>query len=350
MNRGGLKSALLIGCLVFSLLLIAVLYILSDKLNHKKNGFIRIIPPDRIMPMKTRDIKYADYYIAGITSHHIYLGNIQAPGHLLVTDYTLRDTQHLQLYSSDTSKFAWNAVKVLIDSPDIYMTEGITPSILKGSMPSFNISRCRIDSIRFSISVPISEESFVFRTYSPRLKQQILIKKTFDSPHFKIILFELEKQSDGIFSTDGMLLYEHNQAYLIYVYFYRNLFVCLDTNLNQVYKGKTIDTISIAKIKIENIKSENEQTFSSPPLLVNKKSCVNGKWFFVNSKLKANNENKELFNHSSVIDIYSTKNGQYNFSFYLPDYNGKKLNDFRVYDNTLIALFDQYIRIFKLNF
>jgi hypothetical protein len=68
---------------------------------------------------------------------------------------------------------------------------------------------------------------------------------------------------------------------------------------------------------------------AEPPPIVNKKSTVSEKYLFINSGLKANNEEKELFSEYSVIDVYSVEDGKYQFSFYLPKHRGIKTNKFQ---------------------
>src|SRR5690606_29648613 len=99
----------------------------------------------------------------------------------------------------------------------------------------------------------------------------------------------LEKQIDGSFCVDGDLLYNPNTNSLVYVYRYRNQFMHLDTTLNTLFKGYTIDTISKVKIKVSEAKTANGIKFilSSPPLIVNKKSYASGNYLFIHSNIKS---------------------------------------------------------------
>jgi len=135
----------------------------------------------------------------------------------------------------------------------------------------------------------------------------------------------------------------------LYIYFYRNQFICLDTNLNIIYTGRTIDTNSVAKIKLAEIKSENKKTFFTPPKVINKFNCVAGESIFINSTLNANNEDNSFFRTHSAIDVYSLKTGRYCYSFYLPEIEGKKIQSFRVIDKTLIAIQGRYLVTYTLD-
>src|SRR5205814_1160866 len=113
---------------------------------------------------------------------------------------------------------------------------------------------------------------------------------------------------------------------------------------------KTIDTTSHARIKVSQIESKNMDTLSAPPVTVNKGGCVSGDYIFINSGLLSNNEEKKGFDRCSVIDVYNLKNGEYRFSFYLPDYDKKKISDFRVFNKTLVAIYDHFLYSYQLNF
>lgn len=334
--------------LSFSIISIIILYLFSDKLNHGYNSFIRLFPPHPVLLSKTLDIQYNSYYIAGTDADHIYLGNSTAPLLLLITNKSLTDTQHAQLTINSLEKLKLISIKVTVDSPDFYITDGIMPGIFKGTVADRYARRYMYDSAYFTEAVPVSPSSFALRIVS-QSREYVLAKETKYQPHFKPVSGLLEKQVDGLFCTDGMLHYNKDLAMLVYVYHYRNQFICMDSSLNLLYRGKTIDTISHAKIKVAEIKSENAITLAAPPLMVNSGSCVSGNWLFVHSKLLAKNENKKIFDSSSVIDVYNLTDGSYKFSLYLLDHEGKKMKEFQVSGNKLIALYDHYILTYNLN-
>ncbi len=345
------KLLLLSAFLLSGIFIILILYGLSYKINHRENGFIRLFPPHKIAFTQSLILKYSGYYIAGATQNHIYLGNHIASSQLITTNYSFTDTQHVQLLlPDDTSKFAWKALRVVVDSPHLYMMEGITPTILHSIYPFTKTSRNKLSNIRFDQPIPISPSSFAFRTYDTTLKQDILVKENTSPLKVTMRTNILEKQIDGRFCTDGTLLYDKDASRLIYIYYYRNQFICLDTNLNIIYRAKTIDTTNRAQLKVVNVKSTHSLTLSAPPLVVNRKSCLSSDWLFVNSVLLANNEIKDSFDQHSVIDVYSIKNGQYQFSFYLPNVENKRLKSFGVFKKNLIALYDHYGYIYHIKF
>lgn len=336
-------------CTIASLFTILVLYFISDKVNHHANGFIRLFPPHAVIPEKILDIKYNSFYFAGATNNRIYLGNAMAPAYVLLTDYTLSDTSHLQLELSDKDRPLKRPPLLAIDSPHIYMTEGFSSMIRYGTLPNLTV-RPLPDTAFFFSAAPLSASSFVLRAYDSARQQSILTKYNRQTATLQPAPDALEKQVDGFFCTDGALHFEPHSGRLIYVYYYRNSFVSLDTNMNIRYKGHTIDTTSRVRIKVAHVAATGQITIASPPAMVNRLSCVDSNWIYVNSKLLANNEDKALFDKCSVVDVYNIRTGKYHCSFYLPDRDQEKVRSFRVFNGMLFALYDRYLYTYQLNF
>jgi hypothetical protein len=328
---------------------IIMLYFISDKVNHRPNGFIRLFPPHLSTPRDILDIKFDSYYFAGATNKSIYLGNSTSPTTILRVNYLLSDTEHINLYLPKI-KISQSATEVYVDSPFVFMQNGVFPVILQGVLSSPILRPLEFEKSFFTMTSRISNASFVIRTYDEKKKQNILAKETLDPPRIRYAADILEKQVDGIFCTDGSLLYDKNSRKLVYIYFYRNQFITMDTNLNVIYHGRTIDTNSRAKIKIDKIASDDKVTFSSPPLVVNGHSSIDSNWIYINSELRANNETVDAFDQFSVIDVYYLNSGIYKFSFYVPRFNDKKMNSFKIYGHTLFALYGEHLLSYRLNF
>ncbi len=335
-------------CLVFSISAVVALDLLSFKINRRKNGFIRLFPSHLALPLKIQDIKYNSYYLAGYAEGKIYLGNSSAPYMLLAADSALKDIQQVKLHISGSPPVFPGYNMLAVDSLSVYLMEGEISTIITGSLWGLNLSHI-YKSPPFSFGIPLSPSTFVVRSYYNASGQNVLEKVSVPSDSIKAI-YPLKKQGDGIFSTDGLLRYEPVSKSIVYIYFYRNEIVRLDSNLNVVYESHTIDTISHAYINPTYIASTKSLTLAHPPLLVNKDCSVNKDWIFVRSGLRANNEDQESFDQWSVIDVYSFKDGSYHFSFYLPDLNHIKTKNFAVYGKTLIAMYDHYLYAYRMNF
>ena len=328
---------------------VTVLFISSKKSDSISNDFNRHFALEPLGNLNILDLRYNSYYIAGITSNHIYLGNVTASMHLLEADLLTMDTTHLRLNIKDFEKHKIRSLKLKVDPPYFYFMDGVMPGIFRGNLTDGQAKRYMYDSVFFTDSAPISPASFALRMVSSGSNQYSLAKITAESPKFRVFPNVLEKQVDGLFCTDGMMHYNKQLAWLVYLYYYRNQFICMDSSLNLLYRGNTIDTVSQAQIKVAEIKSDKSITMAAPPFIVNKHSAVYADWLFIHSNLLAQNEDKKVFDQSSVIDVYHLKTGEYQFSFYLPDYKGKKIKSFQVTDGKLVALSDHYLLIYPFH-
>jgi len=335
-------------CTLFGVLVVVALYTISNRINHRANGFVRLLPPHVADPVKIFDTQSASFYISGVTGNKVYLSHYRYPDFLMEVDVTTGDTMVHRLNIILGNKKLALSAKVFVDSPFIHIMDGTTGGIFKGGLGD-GILRYDSAFTNFTASQPVSASSFVLRTVNLQLHRNVLLRQAGDSlaPHNDI----LQKQVDGIFCTDGTLSYDAAMGKLVYVYNYRNQLIYMDTALQVLYRGRTIDTISQVKLKVDTIRSENKVTISSPPLTVNKQTCISNGLLFIHSALKANNEDTRSFDRASVIDVYNlNSNGKYLCSFYLPDYMGKKIRDFRVVNDHLVAQYDHWLYIYKLRF
>ncbi|MFL5788878.1 MAG: hypothetical protein ACJ748_12545, partial [Flavisolibacter sp.] len=193
-----------------------------------------------------------------------------------------------------------------------------------------------------SLGLPLSEHSFVLRTVNSKIHQFQLGKMTIDSVKYLTAPHFLEKQVDGLFCMEGSINYSRELSRLVYTYQFRNQFICSDTNLTVLYRGKTIDTIHTAQIQVKQI-HPGVYTLSAPPLIVNKRARVSGKYLFIQSALRADNEDESILKRASDIDVYDLTSGAYQCSFYLFNQGAGPLLDFYISRQTLIALHDHYL-------
>ncbi|NQX54426.1 hypothetical protein HQN86_12445 [Pedobacter panaciterrae] len=333
-------------CLIFSVVSVGALYFLSTNARENKNNFIRLLPSHKIVPDNVMALSEGRWYIAGLNYDSIYLANLYTPEKLLKVNVAVNDSSAYNLEFPEGSKLTKGYFSLVSDG-SIYTLDGDQPLILYSSI-QYPFLKPLVKPPYFTQAAYIARNSLVLRIVQNA--ENKLVKYQLDSAGFRVSPNLLHKQVDGIFSTDGNLIVEPKSARIFYVYYYRNQFICADTNLNLLYQGKTIDTNSTAKVKIVDIKSQNQTTLAAPPIEVNKRIAVNEGYLFIQSGLIADNEVVESLKEVSIIDVYTIKDGKYHFSFYLPDFNKKKLTDFKVYGQSLYALYDHYLYKYKLNF
>ncbi|WP_067151533.1 hypothetical protein [Pseudotamlana agarivorans] len=342
----------LITCASLSITMVVCLYAVSNKLTHKQNSFHRYFPPHPILLDTVIHIKYNSYYFSGYDAlnNNIYLGNITAPLHLLKVNLLSKDTTQISIKMNSTSlKKYYAKSRILVIPPDFYLLDGITPKLLKGNISSWKASEFMYDNAYFNEAIPIGPKSMAIRSIDAKKQELVLGKLSNKPPYVTLAPNLLKKQWDGIFCTDGALLYNTKRSELIYIYYYRNQYLIMDTTMQLVDKRKTIDTNSIAKIKSKAIDAYNSKTMTAPPFLVNKNSYTYNDYLLVHSNLMAKNESPERFKNSTVIDVYNLKTNTYDFSFYINGYKGFKLKRFMITDNHLLAIHHNYLIIYELN-
>ncbi|MBE7172852.1 MAG: hypothetical protein INR73_19910 [Williamsia sp.] len=289
--------------------------------------------------------------VCGSTQSH-YFFTVDTPGKILITDLSFKQFRHINCGLEQTRKLS-SLLLTFVDSPYVYFLAGNIPAIIKFHLESRRISFHKNKDQNFYLGVPISSTSFILKGYdSSTLTDQIFKRYTTTNDSVQYETGITPKQHDGGISDDGHLTYDKKSKLLIYMNYYFNRFICLDTNLQVLYKSKTIDTFNTSQIRAtETTLPSGLKSFTpnSPPRLVNFQCCIYSDKIFINSLIAADNEDEESFRHNSVIDVYSLRNGSYLSSFYIPSLNSKRFNRFQVFGHTLFAIYSNVVATYKLN-
>ena len=343
MSRRGIIA--IVGIVVFSFLVVIILYGLSDRPIIYSQNFTRVFRQDVIQKRNIMDMKGDSYYIAGATASRIFFGNEKDSLDLLVTNTLLSSPQHVQVSIANEEILKLEDSRIEIDSPFFYIKAGGLPGIFRGTIDHWRATRILDGITLFDHAVALTKNSFAFQATGAAegstTSQNILCKMSEDVEEFKLNPDILEGQVDDYFSTLGVLRYSKKLNYLVYTYLFRNQYLVIDTNLNLRYKASTIDPVSQARIKPIEV-SKGRYTLASTSAIVNRSSQIYENLLFVNSNLMGTNETKESFDNVSVIDVYDIQKNMYQFSFYLPDHNATRMSSFKVMDDRILALHGHY--------
>lgn len=325
--------------------IVAFLQFYTKLKEGKPNGFNRRMVV-ALSHAKRLSLGSSSFYLISLDTNKILLGNAARSGQVLAIPYSLSQVDTLTLNLPDSVRFAWGAAKIKTEGETTLLYEGITPKIFAFDKSTRHPKLMTSPSLGFDLLTP-TDSGFGFRTMDTVAHKYIIGATTADgsTKYYKNIL---QGQQDGIFSTDGVLLFDNGCKRLIYVYYYRNGLLAFNQAMDTVLHGHTIDTISWARLSLHKIKSEKKITFSSPPLRVNKHACVWKGFLFVYSGLRADNEKGKLAFTSSVIDVYATEDLQYRGSFYVPNYDGQGIRDFAVCRDRLVALRGDDLFVFSI--
>lgn len=318
-----------------------------------KNEFNRKIINIQVIEENVTKLKSNRFSFAGILATNIVLQDHQNPTWIYMVDKNL---QHQK--------------PVLLHAPQIFVDKlkaniGVFETYKYVSNNSGNLVVLTQDTTRlytfngsFDETQSITANSFLVRLFKIiDNKRRIAIAKIKADKGIQIKKeLILPKQGDGFFSNDGWLHYDRENSRLYYMFFYKGEYLCLDTNLNVLYNGKTIDTVSTAKINLTEHKTVSDKgkeqirtTQRTPPKLVNHYLTTYKDNIYFHSLLAANNEGYSVFRQMAVIDVYSSENGRYKYSFYLPKYKDFKLRSFEVRDNIIFAIFDKYLIQYRIS-
>jgi hypothetical protein len=200
----------------------------------------------------------------------------------------------------------------------------------------------------FTAFAPISGNRSVIRAISSKTKESVLGSLSLnDSIAVHLNHYLLSKQIDGLFDTDGTLLYNNQYHKILYTYYYRNQYVITDTLMKTKALGKTIDTTTRAAIKVKYVQSLQGSKITVPVVTVNKRTATYGNYLYVHAGLLGKYEPREVWDSTSIIDVYDFTTNTYAFSFYIDDKAKKKIKDFRVENDIIYTLNGNYLLSYR---
>lgn len=334
--------------ILFSIGIVALLFMLSEDIIHHQNNFVRRFPGNAVK-VNDIDLKFSSYYFAGASKDKIYLGSHTAPLLVTMLDTALQKKKEFKIHPNRTD-FLFQSVQIRVSPPNFYLIDGYVPVIFKGNISNWKGYVIWNGSTTFSHYQLMDSLTFAFRSNSNVNGESVLGSLHFGSkPKTRFNTNLLQKQIDGIFDVDGTLHYDKDIQKLVYIYLYRNEFIVADKTLNLNYRGKTIDTISKAQIKVTTVASQQEMKFSAPPVIVNKTSAVCKNLLFVNSALLGKYEPAEMWKDASVVDIYDLNTNSYQGSFYIYHIKNDKLKNFFILNDNFYGFIGPYLVHYKLS-
>lgn len=340
----------ILGIIALTIIISFSLVYWGNKYKDEKYGFERHLLSNILNPLHELKIKEQLYRICGSTSSNLFFTG-KDPREFIITDYSLHQYDTLKLITPLVYDML-SIDNVIVDSPNIYFYSDNYKSIISCRFFDSVLKITTLKTPIFTRSVQISQESAVLRAFDTSFKFQAFKKINRNSGEVIRQVQIIKDQHDIGFSTDGLLKYDSSTNRILYVQYYQNRFYCLDTNLNILYVGKTIDTTNINTINTRTFikkKGGGNVMPSTPVRTVNINSLTANGHLLILSSIKADNEEIKAFEKNTVIDIYENKDGAYKGSFYIPNKEGKKAQQIAFFNGTLVVLYQNYICTYKLN-
>ncbi|KQR91420.1 hypothetical protein ASG01_13680 [Chryseobacterium sp. Leaf180] len=323
----------------FSCMAMVLLYNRSEHLMRKDNNFTRRFLQHPVTEAGRFQLDYNSYYFGGINGSTIYLGNHTAPFTVstLSTDFTGFSTSSVNL---DQSGFTFKGARIFVKDSKTYLFDGTVPVLYQSATTDLNLKTLSYRQVYFSQLKVLDSSAFAIVTYLGKEKIQALGILYPNHPNpVEIHPSTLEKFKDGIFDTDGNLLVDSGTGEIVYVYKYRNQFRVFNKNLTSRKDFHTIDNIDKPQIDILE-RSDGQKKMKTPPLTVNRSSFVHRGLLFIESARIGRLEDRQQWNRSLVIDIYSTQEQKYIGSLYLPKAKNTKKTEFFITDDSLYLLIE----------
>jgi hypothetical protein len=324
----GLRHTMIISAVggTVAVLILVGLFLLSEETIHKENPFIRRIPQATAAKTKEIQLPNNSVYIAGATKQSVYVTDRLAPLQVFIYDTNLTTNKHHTIVL-DRDNFKFRELLLTVVYPDFYLYDGSVPVIYKGSVHDWKAKVISVGEYAFNDITFVGSNQRIILGQERNAQQNILaVVKDKDSLEVSVHKTILQKQIDGFFDTGGTMQYSHEWNRFIYTYRYRNQFIVTNPDLNVLFQGNTIDTITKAQIKIVKIKS-GDTKMAAPPLVVNKMTTVVNNLLMVNSMLKGRYESPEVWTHASVMDVYDIITNTYLLSFYVYDEDGFRMKN-----------------------
>ncbi|MYY43979.1 DoxX family protein [Elizabethkingia anophelis] len=331
-------SFLSAGTVVGSCLLVIGMFISSEHIIKKENNFTRRFLKH---PLEDEDAKidlgFNSYYFAGYDEGHIYLGNVTAPLILTTVDTALTTKSRMKI-RLDNKDHPFRSIQMQVKSPYYYLYDGDVPVIYRGNLRDSFARTISYNDAYFTQLAIIDSNKFAIRTLNSKNQNYTLGSLDIsDSQKVRLYPSLIEKQTDGVFDSDGKLVIDQRNKQLSYAYYYRNQFIVMDSNINLVHRLHTIDTITQAQVRAVAL-SDGRHKMGAPPLQVNKNMVIAHNILFNQSNLRGKFEDKDAWKQAAIIDCYNTDKQNYIGSFYISNRGENKIAHFLITDRYLYIL------------
>lgn len=328
--------------------MVIFLFLTSEHIIKKENNFTRRFPHHVIREDLSYDLKVNSYYFAGAVDDTVYLGNTTSPFLLTKIDEELNATT--TTYINPNKKLKYSAPKISISGQSFYLSDGYVPVIFKGFIddPKGNAHQITSDTPFFDQIKIIDSTKMVFRSQSSINNDNILGLIKFRSPADIILKDDaLEKLKDGIFDTDGQIMYDDSEKNIYYFYYYKNEIVKFDTEFNRIGRQKTIAQNTSQTPEIHTLK-DGTKKIGVPSLPSNQNMIAYKGLVLTQSNLMGKFEEASQWRKNNIIDVYDLKKNEYWGSFYLPNPNKEKLHQMLIHKNHLYVLIGKKIVKYRI--
>lgn len=338
----------LLGLLVLGIVLVVMMFLLSEKEIQRNNAFQRKYIPHGLEELGSYQLESNSFYIAGIDDSMIYLGNYNAPLYLKAISKDLNCSNEFKVEIDDYD-LPYKRVRIEVKPGYFFVGDGTVPVLFRGSTESWKAKKFSQDDAYFYDFVSQDSNQLIFTTTSSLSGFTVLgqMKKNKTTVEVELNHDIIKAQTDGSFDTDGQLIYDLKTGTIAYIYYYRNQYELANRELRSIKTGKSIDTISLAQIDVAYY--EKEKAYKrGKALKVHRTAVISGYELFINTDRLGKYESEDVLWSASIIDRYNIAQNEYTHSFYFYHQPDRQLREFRVIHDTIIGLVDDQLWIQRI--
>ena len=332
------------------LLSFVLVYFLYRSSNYydKKFNFNRVYKKTAVHDFTVVKLEDNITGFAGIGVGNLYFFTAHL-GVLIRYDFSFKNRTTISLpVHAEWDRKVGDQFYAVVNYPVVYFCAYGIGTVFHYNVLDSSFSILREDSLGYSKFVAIDSMSFVFRRFNAKEKDQSFLYWNTKSDLLYDNHFYFPIHHDGGISTEGKLIYDKSRKKIVYVLVYQGYFFVFDSLMNTIQSFKTVDSIGDVSIHVSD--KDGIYTSSSPSKRINSMAAAyNGK-IYINSFLMSKVDNPKSFSDSAVIDVYDESLGIYQYSFYLPRVDKKKIEYLYIVDGYLACYYPHAVVLCRLSY
>lgn len=330
--------------MIAALACLLVLVAVSGMSDDKKNGFDRQWIKMNIRVQQSYQLPLIAERLFGWRDS-LYLSE---PSHRQV--YRLNSQLHIKdTLPLNVNKQLRPPVHFFADASHIYVHEYNSGKLFSEDLHAAQVDTVTVAAGPFVKSLQLSDSLVVIRGFIQGSFQPVFMRINIHSGAQSTSGL-LSEKADAGFSTDGILCSNTKRDCLFYIPYFENGIYSMDTAMNLRYKQRTIDTVFHNNIQVSGrgTGSMKKLYATAPRVKVNRRAFANDRLLFIESDLRADNEQENTFKRYPVLDTYYLDNGSYAGSFYLP-VNKRNVLSYHINAGNLYVLLKDQVIAFAMD-
>ena len=341
------------GIVLLAFFIILAVYSLGDIPNRRNNGFKRSYFHTAYSGARELRLRDTLSQIIGSTGATVFVSTAKEDEILEIGKGLNGEMKRVTIpfFARYYDSLQFGSLSIEVDSPRIYLFAENKPAIVKTRFDSALFEIRILPPGAFSREAMVDTDCFILRKFESALTDQLFVRYNFRTGQLLKENGISQIYGDGGIITDGQLHVDYATKRVYFMYYYRNLLLAFDTSLRSVRKFSSRDTVGSFQMKTGLVGNGPTAAYTNitPANIINKANCVHDGLLYNESTLKADNESDAFFSDHSVIDVINLKNGRYLGSIGFPTFDGRKISQFIISDNRLIALYTNSLVIYGLD-